>query len=284
MKEQFYFNQIQGKELLVASLGIHNSDWKEISTKEFSQNKQVVHDIMIKNHYDVIPVKNKSGSFAHYVTTSSWGDYSLSNIEMKSIKFAEDGIYYLTHISDAIRLMVENKRNFYFLTNHTSVVGLLSIANLNNKYFYYWLYQNLVDLEQGLGKMLSSQLDTQQICNRIEELSSQDNDLGKWFKDTSNRYKEDQKKNSDTAITEYLYFGQLIELFHQFDLHKILGYKNGDGFKKHTSYLNKIRNTVAHPTRSLIQDHSSLIELWNGIVKMDELSKSLVRESKENMD
>ena len=270
MEEYSFFKQIPKGELMIASLGIHSCEWESTTTKEFSVNRNPIIELMRKKSYDIIPAINKKGEYSHMVYSKKWGSYSDNDIEMCKINIKEDCIYYLTHIEDAIRLMAENRKYFYFLTNHSDIIGLLTLSNLNNKQFYYWFYQRFVDIEQGFGNMLNSVTKPDEILKRIDSYSSTQTDIGKWFSDSLKRYREDREKGVDALVTEYLYFGQFIELFKDLRLYNDLGYKNVNEFEINNSYLKEIRNIIAHPTRSLITDLDSLNKIWKGIVKMNE--------------
>lgn len=275
MEAEQYFDQAQVNWLLISNLGIHVNKWIDYDIVSFNKSNADAAEIMRKYSIDILPLKDSIGTYNQYATTSKSGDYVAKDIVLKDINLAKESIYYLTHVKDVIRLMVEKERWFYFLSNHTSVVGIVTLSDFNKKQLYPWLYQKLVDLEQNLSRKLCSEFSLIIILQKIEQLSLGPNAQGKSFKDPWKRYQKDKKKNSDAGITEYIFLSQFIVLFKEFGLYKKLGYSSCTDFENAYKSLKNIRNTIAHPTKSLISDHSSLIVLWNGIQKMDELNQRL---------
>jgi hypothetical protein len=62
----------------------------------------------------------------------------------------------MTPLKDMIQKFVVESRNFYFLDNEDSVVGLISIANLNCRQVKVYLYSLLSELEIKLGDLLGA--------------------------------------------------------------------------------------------------------------------------------
>ena len=273
-KTKFFRRELQN-DLFAASIAISQNDWVFDTSNNFRNNKESVIKLMRDYRFDIHPIKDSKNKFSLYAVTKESGDYSLENIEQVKIVDEKDTIYYLTHIRDVIQMMVENDRNFYFLSDYTSNIGLITLSDLNNKYFYHWLYQRLVNLEHLLVRNLDQKLDENTIISKIQEVGKKNNDMGRSFSDTLIRYNIDVLNNTDSSILEYLTFKQIIEIYSEFDLYKEIGYKNLNDFQKGNKALGEIRNTVAHPTRSLISGRNSLKMVWKGILKMENLSEKL---------
>jgi hypothetical protein len=269
-QEEQYFNYKDNSGLVAANIGVHSSKWLSFDEAVLSTDKNKIVAAMKENHFDVIPLWNKKKDrYISYVSTLKWGVF---NGEINSHKIEnESSIYYLTYIEDVIRMMVENERNFYFLNNYSEVIGLLTISDLNSKYFYRWLYSKIINLEKGIAGFLLSCRNEKEILELSETLAQTSSDEGKGFKDSLKRYKDDLEKNQNISFIEYLYFSQLIKLIKEFKLYDKLGYKNLSKFEYQTSRVKDIRNTIAHPVRSLVCDKMSLEDLWIGMRKMEEL-------------
>lgn len=258
MEGKEFFKRSVNNQLSAANIGINKDNWSFISTSAYAQNKEEAFTIMKENRFDILPLlKNNDCKF--YVSTEQWNCFSIDKISQKEIQPNEDCIYYLTHVKDLIRLFVNMNRNYFFLTNHTEIVGLITIGDLNNKFFYYYLYQKLVELEKNLSSFLTKNVGVETILFKVEELSSENTSLSEWFNESLNRYKEDVINGTDTVINEYLYLGQYIHLICSFSLFKSIGYKNVDALKNGTKALNEIRKTIAHPTRSIISESNSIM-------------------------
>lgn len=274
MEELNFFKYENKDDLYAASLGINSIDWTETSTKEFSENKREVISKMLLNRFDILPAKGKTGNFDFYISTTSWGYFHEECILQKKIDFNEDVIYYLTHVRDVLRLMQDKNRYFYFLSNHSEVIGLITIANFNDKNFYFWIYKKLVKLEKGLAVFIKTSHSNQKIVEVVKEFSQKENVLEGYYTKVLTRFYEDQEKGSDADIIEYLYFRQLCDIIIFLRLYTEIGLTKSD-FESGLGKLNDVRNLVAHPLRSLINTSDDLQGLWKGIKKMDELIKSV---------
>jgi hypothetical protein len=276
MEELNFFKFEDRDDFYAATLGISSLDWTSTTTKEFSKNKAGVVETMSQNRFDILPAQRKSRNFDFCISTATWGDFNAAGIGQRKIDIKEDVIYYLTHVRDVLRLMHEKNRNFYFLSNHSDIIGLVTIANFNDKQFYFWLYKKLVILEKGLSGFIKNLNSNQEILETIKQFSVEENDPNGYFSQVLNRFTEDEKKGSDAEIFEYLYFHQLCKLIIHFRLYSKLGLTKAD-FESGLGYLNKIRTLVAHPSRSVINNPGDLALLWKGIKKMDDLTIALKR-------
>ena len=275
MEETEFFKKSSEYQLTAAHIGVSCDNWLSTTTTDFTKSKENVFNLMKEKRFDILPSLKKE-KCEYYISNENWNVYELNKISQNKIKPDHDCIYYLTHVKDLVRLFVQLNRNFFFLTNHTEIVGLITIGDLNNKFFYYYLYQKLVNLERNLSGFLLKELDINGIWSKVEELSKQNSDMGKWFMESYGRYNKDSANGTDSSILEYLYLGQFIELINSFKLFKKLGYKSIDELRSGTKVLNEIRKTIAHPTRSIISQKISILGLCNGMNKIDELNKKLL--------
>ncbi len=274
MEEKKYFVYNKDDELVASHLGIHKSQWHYETDKRIKENEQDVLLQMKQRGYDVVPIWcEKRKEYCSYYHTIIPGTYSSGKI--KKIDLSRDSIYYLTHIEDTIRLLIEKDHNFFFLNNYSDIVGIITLADFNSRYFYNWLHFKLTELERKLGNSLLSYQSVNIIYEKAQKISLIENEEGKLFRESIDRYQNDSSHNAQLLFIEYLYLSQLIFLFKEFKLFEKLGYKNRGEFENNMSKLKEIRNIVAHPIRSLVINKESLTNLWKGIKKINELNSKL---------
>ena len=274
MEELSHFKFSERDDLTAAILGVSSLDWESSHEIDIIEDFSNVFRIISENRFDVIPIYGTSGLVDQFISTKEWGVYQSDQISLQEIDFREDVVYYLTHVRDVLRLMVEKNRNFYFLGNHSDIVGLITVANFNDKHFYFWLYKKLVQLEKGIARFIQLHHSEEEIISEVVRISDQKSGNGKYFLSSFKRFEKDQIKGSDAPILEYLYFGQLCQLILHFNLQSKKGLVKDD-FETDLDVLKKVRNMIAHPTKSLIGTPSDLKLLWRGIKKMDDLINQL---------
>jgi predicted metal-dependent hydrolase len=92
-----------------------------------------------------------------------------------------------------------------------------------------------------------------------------------------NRWNEDKKQDNENDYKEYLYLHHLIWLM-KAEKHFIsLGYSNAHEFERNTGRLKDIRNSIAHPVKSLIRSLDDLSILNKGLDKLYEFKGRLER-------
>lgn len=269
MQEYYYFKQSGTPEIHAAIVGISKEDWICAQANEQSAD---AHQKMAQYGFDILPRVNKDGTINTYYYTEVWGKYSEQNIKWSKIK-PEDCLYYLTHIKDVIRLMYENERNFYFLANYSTVFGLITISNLNCKQVALYYYNLICSLERELGKFVHNNLESNQILHSLESLGREKNISSAL--DTVKRFREDYTKGLDGSIIEYLYLSDLFLLISVHQLYKKLDYKNNEAFEKGSGKLKSLRNTIAHPNKSLVKSRETLNDLWKAFMKIEELENRI---------
>jgi len=85
------------------------------------------------------------------------------------------------------------------------------------------------------------------------------------------RYRSDKTKGVDVPFVEYLYLSDMIRVVRKRKLFDQIGYQSAGKFGDAVGSLVSLRDTVAHPTRSLISDPSSCSKLWGQIDKIEEI-------------
>lgn len=271
MKEYQYFKQSSDPDIYAALPGISKRDWIEAKPGEPIESAA---NVMKKFQFDVLPLANKKGQYKGYFHTVEWGKYNEGNIRSDRIK-AEDKLYYLAHIKDVIRSFFIEKRNFYFLSNRSEIIGLITIGNLNCKHVSLYYYNLISTLERNLAKFIldSDGIGKDVILNCLETVA--DNNNIEATKNSIKRYKDDNRKGVDGNIIEYLYLTDLFLLIEHLELYKRMGFNKKEEFNKNLGRLKKLRNVVSHSNRSLITGPNSIHDLWQATQKISDLEEHL---------
>ncbi len=227
---------------------------------------QEVETTMLERGYDIVPVVNKRGEVKSYLNEK------LYNSQIEN----EDKLYYLTHVNDAIWQMNKEKRTHYFLSNgkdKNDIVGLLSLSNFNGREFYIFLFNIIAYVEQGLASLIKS--DAEKGFKILNDNAMGNEELEAQLKLVKERYEEDKKVDNENDFKEYLYLNHLTRLICAEEKYKVLGYKREEDFLKHTGIIREIRNTVAHPVKSLVKNFTDLKRLHSGLFKLYELRSKM---------
>lgn len=249
-------------EISVATLGINKDDW---FCHKPGMQTDFVKKAMIMNGYDIAPIINKQEKFDKYYCLDENKELKVENIK------DTDRLYYLTHVSDAIWKMNNEKRKHYFLSNGKNkddVVGLLSLSNFNSREFYVYLFSLISYIEKELAKLIDS--DDNEAFISLEKKANND-DLKNQLKIIIKRYNKDKQNDSENNYKEYLYLHHLLWLISSERKYKLLDYSNESDFIKHTGKLKNIRNNVAHPIKSLVRNLKDLENLHIGLSKIYDL-------------
>lgn len=266
MKEYIYFKESGDPEITVALAGINRLDWMAVQE---DASVEYCYTIMANSRFDVLPVVNKKGDLIGYYTTAVWGKYVQNQMGYFEIE-QQDRLYFLTHIHDAIKKFAKTSRKFFFLDNQSDIVGLITIGNLNCKHMYVYLYNLIVQLEQSLGKyLLLKGVTDREIIQILEAKSDSDS-----AREVLRRYREDDAKGFDYKLIEYLYLTQLGDIFKKQKLHEAIGFSTKK-FDVHVARINELRNTVAHPNKSIINNGRSIENLNEVIDRIDLLLDKL---------
>jgi hypothetical protein len=264
-KESFY-RQID-LNLTVAMLGISRNDW--FCHKQGMSRDDVKNEMILKG-YDVVPILNKKKQITGYFSSEKEFKPRVNSIS------ANDKIYYLTDIRDAIWKMNKENRTHYFLSNgrdENDIVGLISLSNFNNRDFYVYIFNLLSYIEREFAKLIN--MDTESAFKAIEHECINE-ELKSQFLSVRNRFEDDKKKNIENDFKEYLYLNHLLWLIKAEKIHLKLGYNDkGSDFMDGTGKLRDIRNVIAHPVKSLVQTIDNLKELEVGLNKLFEYKDNL---------
>ena len=256
-------------KISAAHIGISKSKW---DFAEVDWGKGRAQKLMLKESYDVLPIKSKNGEFGTYWSTIKNGDYD-SIVEKKISE--SDKLYYLTELSDLLAKFQDSENSSYFLSNHSDVNGLVSNVNLNSKPVYVYFYSLISKVEIDLGNWLKELIDEKEMLSLIKEKSKNPKD--ELSGETLKRYEEDRKKNKESHFVEYLYFSQFQYFIKKKKLTSALGYESNTKFEKDFKIISLYRNWFAHPLNSskinLSEDLFNLnIALNNLIEKIEGLA------------
>ena len=258
------FQQPNRPDVFAATIGLSRSHWTSVPS---TYKKHEAQAIMKQFRFDVLPIIEKDGNVNRYFRSETWGNRE----EVIRSKISdEDTLYYLTHIRDVLQIMGEHKKNYFFLENETRILGLLTISHLNARPVYLFLYHTLLFLETEMSNWLESLLGDEVILKMLQDIPGGESEHG-----GLKQYREDRQNGIDNDIMEYLFLGDMFEIIRRKELYTKLSYKSLDQFEKHLRKLRQMRNTVAHPNRSLVNNIESISELWLSLQKLEELLERL---------
>jgi hypothetical protein len=199
------------------------------------------------------------GQFVECFLTETWNDFSA--IRRTAISH-RDVIPLQTSIRDVIRGFSLEGHTHYFLTHQGRVCGLITIANVNSRPVRTYLFGLLNELETLIGYCVRDCVPEDQI------LGAKLADIGNAVK----RYKADKGKGLEVALAQYLYIGQLLQLFLGFDLAgPLLGAETANRLHEFEKRIKDLRNRVDHPVKSLLHSREDLRGLWDEIDLIEEI-------------
>jgi|GEM_PF-2629803 len=268
MSEKDFFNKPLNTDISVATIGINRDDWY---CHRPGMKREAVRETMIREKYDVVPIVNGEGVFEKYFTLNQSDN---SRLDFNEIR-ADERLYYLTHVRDAIWKMKTARRTHYFLSNgrtENDIVGLLSLSNFNCREFYVFLFHLISYIEREFAALVISGKDA---GFAILSKQAHTKELKDQLKIIQQRFEEDEDKGIENDYKEYLYLHHLIWLVKAENQFTKLGYKNGEAFENGTSVLKDIRNNIAHPVRSLVRNLKDLDNLDTGLNKLYEFKGRL---------
>lgn len=258
MFEELHFLRESVVDINAAVVGVSKNKWKSI--EEDIATAERAAEIMRRERFDVLPIA--SGSVTkEFFQTDRWNDYSM--ISRKSITH-RDVISLQTYIRDVIRDFASEPRCFYFLSHESRIVGLVSIVNLNCRQVKVYLFSLLSELETRLGRFISEHTSETELL----EMAFEGDDKNK-YEEIKNRYKKDRSSGVDVAFVEYLYLSDVVNITLKTGLYSELGYGKNK-FKANFGSLVDLRNTVAHPNRSVTTSTDSVVQLWQRIDRIED--------------
>lgn len=253
MKDQVLiniFNTDLTEQITAAMAGISTIKWKKV--RDDAQSETEAADIMKRNRYDVLPIETRDG-FTSYFHTIEWNNYT--SIARSIIK-KDDIIPATTHIRETIKLFTQNKRRYFFLEHDHSIVGLISIANINSRPVKVYLFSMISEIEVELGKIINQHVDEESV---LQKTIYDPKNEGR-HDETKKRYEEDRALGVELEVTEYIFLSELIEIILLYGLYQPLDYSKRE-FKREFNAINDLRHSVAHPTRSLITRNDDIDRL-----------------------
>lgn len=272
MRDIYHFKNHFRSDLTAANIGVHKSDWVKARN---SDRKEQSHHLMKKGLFDVLPIVNRDNSVTQYWRTIRWGNFSIISDKPELIS-ENDKIYYLTTIKDLIKLFATNQKDFYFLKDIESIVGLVTISHLNYKLIYLYIYELIIEFEMGISRMiLTHKVDNLHIENALYSISNSKN-LSK-IKDSMKRYKADLKTGMNANLIEYLFLSELIQIFIKYRLHIKIGFNNERNLLSIYNSIHKIRNITAHSTKSLVHTKDDVKELYHVIQNIETLNQRIYK-------
>lgn len=259
MIEKNYFSSSIEINFYVATIGINKDDW---TCHKPGMKRSEIRNVMVKEGYDVVPIITKDGRFKEFFTLDNEGKLKTNNID------SEQRMYYLTHFRDAIWRMKSEQKTHYFLSNgrnENDIVGLLSLSNFNCREFYVFIFSLISYIEREFARFIKSE---EEEGLEILKRYSHSHELQEQLLAINKRINDDRNSNIENDYKEYLYLHHIIWLLDFEKKYVDLGYKNSEAFIAGTRELKEIRNTIAHPVKSLVRSLSDLDKLDNGLNKL----------------
>lgn len=259
-----YFESIPTLDITAAHIGINKWNWTFIE----EQNEEQAKVIMKKKRFDVLPIY-ENGMVQKFFSTMESNNYSSLNCNR-----IEDAakIYYRTSMQDLLKLFVETKRHFFFLTDNREILGLVSIVNLSTQLVYNYFYHCLSELERNLANFFSKKIEHDELVYSFK--SSSNNHLI----DVYNSFNEKKKMGIDNDIYYYFYlqtYGMLIDNYENTldgKERKLNKFKRK--FGPNSSYT-KIRNTIMHPSKGIPNKEVSINDLSHFLEDLDEINNTI---------
>lgn len=262
MIEDFYFLDDGSVKITAASVGISRQRWVCINEEEINSKKHI--DLMTNNKFDHLPILSENGLITEFFRTKEPNNFS--KIERVKIHF-DDIIPLDTNIREVIERFSEERR-FYFLSYQKKISGLITIGNLNCKQVQVYIFSLICELERDLGNFINSNLSPQEIINWLLKKEKIDNEHCK-YKRILEEFERLTELDLENQITEHFFLVDFFCIIKDFGLNAILEYSNSKWLE--LSSINELRNRIAHPTRSLLDNENTIERLKNRLKRAEEL-------------
>lgn len=264
MKIQDYFLNAPLVDVTAAHIGINKWDWDFLQKRDIEQAKSM----MEENRYDILPIVSSSNEIKQYYSTQEWNNYSI--IDLKEID-TSCCIYYRLSIEDLICKMYLENKNYFFLIDHSTVVGLVSLVNFSCQSAYNYFFQTISNTERKLSRLLKYELNEFDVISALRESSSKMN------QNLIKKYDSAVEDGVDVSIFEMMYLdtlGYLISKFkddlnHYDQLEPYIRYLLSNGL------FSTIRNTIMHPVKEIINKDVGVSELYEFITENRRLDNVL---------
>lgn len=256
MIENLYFLNEDCIKITAASVGISKERWVSIKNSEVALNNHI--EIMSKYKFDHLPIDNGQNT-TEYFKTKIPNDYS--KIERFEIKFDD-----LIPVNMPIETVIEKfsrDRTFFFLSYNNNISGLITIGNLNCKQVQVFLFSKVCEVERELAYFLNHQLSNNEILEWLNvKKSSKFDSIIKSYEDLVSLDLENQ-------LTEHFFLVDFFIIITDKKLYELLKFTKKEW--KELSSINELRNCIAHPTRSLIDEKNTIDKFKERLIKMNNL-------------
>jgi hypothetical protein len=248
-------------DVRAAHIGIPKNRWNLLTEEEAS--KDVAGRTMASSRFDILPVAHKNEqTLKGYFKTVQPGNYN--EIEFHAIEH-HDIIPERVNLRELIDLFHREERFFYFVCHEHSlegISGLVSVVHLNNRLVRVFLYNLLTELELLMSEQLAT-IPESQLLELLEESNNTKHQK------LINHFHSDQKEGYDTSLVEYLYLSDLVNFTMKLRIFSRLGYSR-TRFDDHLNSLVALRNRIAHPSRSIVDNKHTIHRLWKRLDRLDE--------------
>ncbi len=259
MIEEFLYLDTGQPKISAASVGISNKRWTCIKIENIDIENYK--EIMSKYRFDVLPIQSAENTSEYFITAKP---NQYETILRKEITH-EDILSYDSSIREVIKTFAKEKRSFYFLTYRNKINGLITVGNLNCRLVQVFLFGLICEIERLLCKLIETNVDHDELIEYLITKSVSDKNI----KQALENYEKQKSIEMENTILEHLYFQAFLDISYQFNLHSNLKYESNKW--KEFNEIKVIRNLVAHPAKSLIDNKNNINKLWRRIQLMEEL-------------
>src|SRR3990172_8130100 len=242
--------------LTAADVAVGREKWMKLISAHATT--EAARAVMEANRFDVLPIDD-GAAVESYFRTRTWNDYK--GIECKRIR-GQDILPPDTPFREVLRGMALERRMFYFLADRDSILGLLSVANLNRRQVKVYLFGLLCDLEVELAEFVEARVSPQEIREFASKKTGDDSEA-------TRETRRAVAKGVDEDPVHRLYLGDLVDMVRNRGPHLQLGYTDRN-FKKTLDPIVRLRNVVAHPARPLIDSVGAVEDLWKRVLDMED--------------
>ena len=271
MIEDLFFQDEGQVKITAAYVGISKLSWTAIREEDIKSDYHLM--LMRENRFDHLPIESPNGTITEYFKTIEANKYD--NVDRLKINY-DDVIPLETNIRDVIEKLANQNRSFFFLRYQRNISGLITLGNLNCKQVQIYIFSLICELEKELGNFINSNLINQEIIEWIESKTVPSKTENKYNQILEN-YQKQKANNVDNQIIEHFYLVDFFKIIEDKKLFVELSYSKNDWDK--LSSINELRKSIAHPTKSLIDNDNNIYRLQERIKKMEDLTFRLTTKS-----
>ncbi len=261
--ELFYLDEGHVK-VTAASVGISKKRWTSIEEGEIKNQKYK--ETMRVNRYDVLPIISRNKTVERYFKTELPNKFD--KIDVHTISNT-DLLPYDTDIREVIGRFSRENRTHYFLTTKNEITGLITLGNLNCRQVQVYIFSKICDLERTLADFINDNLKNDDIRRHIKDKAKTTDK----FKIILYNYQELISLDLENKLTEHLYLVDFLNIVSKFELYKNLKLSKKE--LEDYSSINELRNSIAHPTRTLLDGYNDIQKLSTRLVQLDNFLSKL---------